>query len=87
MLSTMITVASTTRPKSMAPTDRRLADSPRIVRIMTAKKSAKGMVTATITALRRLPRNSHCTTKTSTTHSTILCSTFWVVTTISSDRS
>ena len=44
MLSTMITVASTIRPKSMAPTDRRLADSPRSTRIPTAKNRANGMV-------------------------------------------
>jgi hypothetical protein len=55
----LITVASTMSPKSMAPTLRRLADSPRRTMIPTAKNSANGMVAPTITALRRLPRNSH----------------------------
>ena len=32
-----------------------------------AKKRAKGMVAATMSALRRLPRKSHCTRKISTT--------------------
>ena len=54
--STMITVASTIRPKSMAPTDSRLADSPRSTRMLTAKNSANGMVAPTISALRRSPR-------------------------------
>ena len=87
MLSTMITVASTTRPKSMAPTDRRLADSPRTVISRMANSRAKGMVIATITALRRLPRNSHWITKISTMPSTMLCSTVRVVTAIRSERS
>ena len=87
MLSTMITVASTTRPKSMAPTDKRLALSPRSVIRRMAKKSANGMVTATITALLRLPRNSHWITKISTMPSTMLWSTVWVVTSIRSERS
>ncbi len=87
MLSTMITVASTTRPKSMAPTDSRLADSPLSVITSTAKNRAKGMVRATITALRRSPRNSHCTTKIRTMPSSMLCSTVWVVTAIRSERS
>ena len=87
MFSTMMTVASTIRPKSMAPTDRRFADSPRSVMIRMAKNRAKGMVAATITALRRLPRNTHCTRKISTMPKIMLCSTVWVVTWIRSDRS
>ena len=87
MLSTMITVASTTRPKSMAPTDSRLALSPRTVMIRMAKNRAKGMVTDTISALRRLPRNSHWTAKISTIPMTMLCSTVVVVTLIRSLRS
>jgi hypothetical protein len=57
--STMITVASTIRPKSMAPSDSRLADSPRITKIATAKARANGIVAATMMALRSEPRNSH----------------------------
>ena len=59
MFSTMMTVASTMMPKSMAPIDSRLADSPLSTSTTTANKSAKGMVAETISALRRLPRNSH----------------------------
>src|SRR6516162_3576909 len=44
MFSTMMTLASTMRPKSIAPTDSRLADSPRMTRMPIAKKRAKGMV-------------------------------------------
>src|SRR5262245_4422589 len=38
MFSTMMTLASTMRPKSIAPTERRLADSPRNTRMLIAKK-------------------------------------------------
>ena len=48
----MITVASTIRPKSIAPTDSRLADSPRSTMIPTAKNNANGMVAPTMIALR-----------------------------------
>ena len=75
MFSTMMTVASTMMPKSMAPIDSRLADSPLSTRTTTANKSAKGMVAETISALRRLPRNSHWIRKISTTPITMLCST------------
>src|SRR5581483_8149779 len=51
MFSTMITVASTISPKSIAPTESRFADSPRSPRIATAKNSANGMVVATMIAL------------------------------------
>ena len=79
MFSTMITVASTMMPKSMAPIDSRLADSPLSTRTTTANSSAKGMVAETISALRRLPRNSHWMRKISVTPITMLCSTVWVV--------
>src|SRR3954469_15417999 len=55
--STMMTVASTIRPKSIAPTDSRFADSPRSTRMITAKNSANGMVAPTISALRRSPKD------------------------------
>ena len=64
MFSTINTVASTMRPKSIAPTDSRFADSPRSTRIATAKNSANGIVAPTTTALRRLPRKIHWTRKT-----------------------
>ncbi len=85
--STMMTVPSTMRPKSSAPTDRRLADSPRTTRMMTAKNSAKGIVATTMSALRRLPRKSHCTTRISRMPTIMLCRTVWVVTAMRSARS
>ena len=59
MFSTMMTVASTIMPRSIAPTDSRLADSPRITVMITARNSATGMVAETIRAQRKLPRNIH----------------------------
>ena len=85
--STMITVASTIRPKSIAPTDSRLADSPRNTRMMTAKNSANGIVAPTIKALRRSPRNIHCSSTMRMIPTTMLCSTVAVVTSIRSLRS
>ena len=59
MFSTMMTVPSTIMPRSMAPTDSRLAESPRSTVMITARNSATGMVAATIIAQRRLPRKIH----------------------------
>ena len=87
MFSTMITVASTISPKSIAPTDSRLADSPRSTRMMTAKNSANGIVAPTISALRRSPRKIHCSSTISRMPTTMLCSTVWVVMSIRSLRS
>ena len=55
MFSTMMTVASTMMPKSIAPIDNRFADSPASTRITTANSSANGIVADTIRALRRSP--------------------------------
>ena len=85
--STMMTLASTTSPKSSAPTDNRFALSPWIVRISTAKASANGIVSATMTALRRLPRNSHCNAKISAMPTMRFSITVCVVRSISVDRS
>ncbi len=87
MFSTMMTVASTTNPKSMAPTDSRFADSPRSTKSPIANDKANGMVMATITALRILPRKAHCRRKISTMPATMLCSTVCVVTWMRSLRS
>ncbi len=87
MLSTMITVASTIRPKSIAPTDSRFADSPRNTRMPIAKNSANGIVVPTMMALRRLPRNTHCSRKISPMPNTMLCRTVRVVMSMSSLRS
>src|SRR6266571_5282245 len=56
MFSTIITVASTMIPKSIAPTDRRFAESPRKYITATAKNNAKGIDAETMIALRRLRR-------------------------------
>ena len=66
------------RPKSIAPTESRLADLPRSTRMPTAKNNANGMVAATISALRRLPRKTHCR-KISAMPYAMLCSTVRVV--------
>ena len=87
MFSTMITVASTMMPKSIAPIDSRFADSPFSTRMTTANRSAKGIVAATISALRRSPRNSHWIRKISVTPISMLCSTVWVVMSTSALRS
>ena len=87
MFSTMITVASMINPKSIAPSDSRLADSPLSTMIAMAKKKANGMADATTTALRRSPRNNHCTPNTSSTPNRMLNSTVLVVIAISSLRS
>ena len=87
MFSTMMTVASTMMPKSMAPIDSRLADSPLSTRTTTANSSAKGMVAETISALRRSPRNSHWIRNTRQTPITMLCSTVLVVTSTRTLRS
>ncbi len=87
MLSTINTVASTIKPKSMAPTESRFADSPRRTMIPIAKKRAKGMVAPTMKALRRLPRNTHCSRKIRAMPMTMLCRTVCVVTSIRSLRS
>ena len=54
---------------------------------MMANASANGMVAAMMQAVRRLPRNTHCTRKISTMPASMLCSTVWVVTLIRSERS
>ncbi len=57
MLSTMMTDESTMMPKSTAPIDSRLADLPRTNSTEKANRSASGMLTATIRAVRTLLRN------------------------------
>ena len=83
----MITVASTINPKSIAPTESRLADSPRSTRMITAKNSANGMVAPTISALRRSPKKIHCSSTIRRMPATMLCSTVAVVISIRSLRS
>ena len=63
------------------------ADSPMKVRMMIAKESAKGMVAETTMALRKSPRNSHCTAKTRQTPRIRFLTTFSVVRPIRPERS
>ena len=87
IFSTMMTVPSTMMPRSMAPTDSRLADSPRITVIITASSSATGIVAATISAQRRSPRNTHWMRKISAMPNTRLCRTVRTVIATRSPRS
>ncbi len=74
-------------PKSTAPTDSRLADSPTSTRIMMLKNSANGMLTLTMIALRRSPRKIHWMKNTSRQPKKRLCRTVWVVTDTRLERS
>ena len=87
MFSTRITDASTMMPKSTAPTESRLADSPISTRIMMLKNRANGMLMPTMTALRRSPRKTHWMKNTSRKPKTSACSTVCVVVVTSSERS
>ena len=87
MFSIMMTVASTMMPRSIAPIDSRLADSPRITVIITARNSATGIFAATISAQRRSPRNTHWIRKISATPNSKLCSTVCTVIATRSPRS
>ena len=61
MFSTMITVESTTMPKSTAPSEIRLAGVPVATMPMKAIISASGMLMAVMSAARVWPRKSHST--------------------------
>ncbi len=64
MFSTITTVPSTTMPKSRAPKDRRFAGIFRRSRQIDAKRSEKGIVSATMRAARIFPRKRRSTTVT-----------------------
>ena len=86
VFSIMITVESTTMPKSSAPSEMRFAGVS--VSFMPAKamSSAMGMLMAVISAARPLPRNRKSTTVTSSMPSRALCSTVCVVSRVSVPR-
>ena len=65
MFSITITAPSTMMPKSIAPRESRLAGMPRHVRPMNVASSDSGIISATMNAARRLPRNSSSTNVTS----------------------
>lgn len=85
--STTITAPSTMMPKSIAPRDNRLAGMPTQVSPRKVASRASGIVIATITAARRLPRNSHSTIDTSNAPSSRLVNTVLKVLLISQVRS
>ena len=87
MFSTITTDPSTTMPKSSAPSESRFAGICRRSSRIAANRSEKGIVTATISALRTFPRNRNRISVTSNTPSVKLRSTVCVVCFISSLRS
>ncbi|MNS90619.1 hypothetical protein D3C72_1246760 [compost metagenome] len=87
MFSTTITAPSTMMPKSIAPSDSRLAGMPTQVRPMKVESSASGITSATMAAARTLARNRYSTAITSSAPSTRLPNTVCRVLSISVERS
>ena len=85
--STTMTAPSTMIPKSIAPSERRLAGIPRSVRPMNVASSERGMITATIAAARTLPRNKSSTAPTSMAPSSKFLNTVFRVVSMSQVRS
>ena len=82
-----MTAPSTMIPKSMAPSDSRLAGMPRTRRPMKVASSASGITTATIPAARPLRRNTYSTSVTRTAPSSRFRNTVVNVVWISVERS
>ena len=87
MFSTITSVPSMMIPKSIAPMESRLAATPRACRKMNEKSSASGIVSATITAARKLTRKQISTISTRIMPRSRLFSTVSVVTRTRSLRS
>ena len=85
--SIMITVESTTMPKSTAPSEIRFAGVPVATIPMKAPSSASGMLRAVISAARACPRNRYSTTVTSPRPISRFSRTVWVVTATRRERS
>ena len=85
--STTITAPSTMMPKSIAPSDSRLAGMPLMDRPMKVASNESGMMSATMAAARKLPRKTNNTTATSTAPSTRFLNTVVSVVLISHVRS
>ncbi len=79
MFSIMMTVESTTMPKSTAPSEIRLAGVPVATMPMKAISSASGMLIAVMRAARACPRKSQSTSVTSTMPTSRFSSTVCVV--------
>jgi len=86
IFSTMMTDESTMMPKSTAPIDNRLALLPRTYSTQKANSKANGMLSATISALRTLFRNSSRMPVTRTMPINKFSWTVSVVTSISFER-
>ncbi len=85
--STTITAPSTMMPKSIAPSDSRLAGIPIQVSPRKVPSSDNGIISATIVAARMLPRKISSTSATSIAPSTRLVNTVFKVLPISQLRS
>ncbi len=86
--ASVTTIAPSTRiPKSMAPSDNRLADTCVSFSSENTDTSAIGMLTATTNALRGLPRKMIRIRNTSAMPSRIVCPTLWIVACTRSSRS
>ena len=87
MFSRTMTAPSTMMPKSIAPSDSRLAGMPIQVRPMKVARSASGIVTATMNAARTFPKNNQSTNETSSAPSVRLVNTVVSVLPMSQVRS
>ena len=85
--STMTTVESTMMPKSMAPSESKLAGMPRRYMTMKAKTRAKGMARAEMRAARHEPSRMVRRTMTMSMPSSSVRATVWTVSRTSSVRS
>ena len=87
MFSTMMTEASTMIPKSMAPIEIRLAESPRNAITMNVSSNESGTDSVTTSAARRSPRKAIIMRPTSSMPVISVCSTVPVVMWVNSVRS
>ncbi len=79
MFSIMMTVESTTMPKSTAPSEMRFADVCVPTRPQNAMRSASGMLIAVMSAARTCPRKRSSTTRTRAIPTSRFSMTVWVV--------
>ena len=87
MFSITITAASTITPKSIAPSEIRLAGTWKCSMLMNDTHSASGITAATTAAARKLPKKTNNTASTSEIPTTSVCSTVPMVMSSSTWRS
>ena len=87
MFSTTITAPSTMMPKSMAPSESKLAGIPLIFSPMNVASSDSGITTATIAAGRNRPRNRNSTSRPAARLPPRFLNTVWSVLSMSQARS